>query len=346
MKNNKKILIIGLFLSEKNKNIIYRTAADQLAEVLSDKGVDIIKSSNKVNKLYRAIDVLFSIVKYYFSYEIAIVPYYASKNAYVIENWSTRLLRILGKKIILVVHGGSIPNRIRGNPKKYLKILHRIDVVVAPSPYLQNELGKYGIQCIVIENVVKLSDYGYIKKEQLQPRILWMRALQYIYYPEMAIKVLAEVKKKYPNATLVMAGKDMGLLKKVKKLATELNVSESITFAGYVHTNQKTALAQKTDIYICTNRIDNAPVTFVEMMTLGLPVVSVNVGGIPYMIKNYENGIYVEFDDAVAMAAAITSLIEDKNLSKKIIANGLVTSRQYSEDAVVKKWLELFSQLS
>lgn len=345
MDRQNKILIIGLFLSEKNKNLVYRTAADQLAEVLVDSGVPIIKSSDKVNKIFRAFDVISSILLHFFSYKIAIVPYYASKNAYVIENWSTRLLRLLGKKVILVVHGGTIPSRIRSNPQKYLKVLNRVDVVVSPSPYLQYELGKYGIDCEVIENVVKLSDYEYIAKEKLQPRLLWMRALQYIYYPEMAIKVLAGLKNIYPQATLVMAGKDMGLLDKVKELSIQLNVEDSVTFAGYVHTNEKTELAKNTDVYICTNRLDNAPVTFIEMMTLGLPVVSVKVGGIPYIVKNYENGIYVDFDDVDAMVDAITKLIEDKELSNKIIKNGLATSKQYGVESVVAKWLNLFKKL-
>lgn len=338
MAASSKILMTGLFVSAKNKDLIYRTASDQLAEVLANYGHSLIKTSTQVNKYLRALDILLTIVLKFFSYKIAIVPYYGSSNAFIIENWSTIFLKLLGKKIILVVHGGGLPSRLKNNSNKYLSILKRATHVITPSPYLQQELKVYGIHCTVIENVVKLSDYSFHEKQIYAPKLLWMRAFSDIYNPEMAVRVFAQVKKYFPQATLVMAGKDLGTLPQTKTLAAELNVLDSIQFPGYVHTEQKNTLAKQTDIYLCTNRIDNAPVTFIEMMALGLPIVSVNIGGIPYLISSERNGLLVNLDDDTAMANAIIRLIENPLLTQQLVANGLVTSKNYDELVVLKKW--------
>lgn len=333
-----KILMTGLFVSPKNKDLIYRTASDQLAEVLANHGYQLIKTSTQVNKYLRAIDILLTIMLQSFRYKIAIVPYYGSSNAFIIENWSTFFLKLFGKKIILVVHGGGLPSRLKNNSTKYLSVLKRATHVITPSPYLQQELSVYGISCSVIENVVKLSDYTFHEKENFAPKLLWMRAFSDIYNPEMAIRVFAEVKKYFPNATLVMAGKDLGTLPQTKALANKLHVLDSIQFPGYVHTEKKNELAKQTDIYLCTNRIDNAPVTFIEMMALGLPIVSVNIGGIPYLISPEKNGLLVNLDDDIAMAKAIVQLVENPRLTKQLVRNGLATAKNYDALEVLQKW--------
>ncbi|MBP9213881.1 MAG: glycosyltransferase family 4 protein [Chitinophagaceae bacterium] len=341
-----KILLVGLFVNPKNKGKIYRTASDQLAEVLDMNGHPIIKTSTQVSRFWRAFDILFTILWKSPFYTIAILPYYGSGNAFIIENVSSKLLKLLGKKIILVVHGGGLPNRLAKNEKKYSAILKRVHQVVCPSNYLKNEILKYGIQSIVIENVVKLSDYSFISKQIFTPHLLWMRAFEPTYNPLMAIRVFALVKKKYPTATLTMAGKDLGLLQQTKLLAQELHVDDAIVYRGYVFTEDKTKLAQKTDIYLCTNKIDNAPVTFIEMMAMGLPIVSVNVGGIPFIVSHEENGLLVNYDDDAAMFNCIDAVIQNPALGIKIAQNGLTFSKQYDEKVVLSKWEVLFYKLS
>jgi glycosyltransferase involved in cell wall biosynthesis len=171
-----------------------------------------------------------------------------------------------------------------------------------------------------------------------------MRAFEPTYNPLMAIRVFALVKK-YPTATLTMAGKDLGLLQETKRLAEELKIHDAIVYPGYVFTEDKTKLAQKTDVYLCTNKIDNAPVTFIEMMAMGLPIVSVNVGGIPFIVSHEENGLLVNYDDDAAMFNCIDAVIQNPALGIKIAQNGLTFL-----NSTMKKWLSkwevLFYKLS
>ncbi len=346
MQNKKrKILIVGLFLSEKNRHLTMRTAADQLAELLEANQIATITVSDKLNKYGRFADTVSVIYRKRKQYDIGIVPLYGGIMSYIWEALSSSFLKLLGKKVILIVHGGSIPERMKASPAKYLRSFKRADVVVSPSNFFKTVLLQYGIESVLIENVVQLQEYQFHLKQIFRPRLFWMRTLEDIYNPEMAVRVAGILAKKYPDLKMVMAGYDRGMLAGLKELAAGLGIVDKIEFPGYISQQQKNSYAGEFDIYVCTNRIDNAPVSFIEMMALGLPVVSVNIGGIPYLVQDGFNGLLVGLDDDQAMANAIESIISNNQLGKELAKNGLHFSKQFDAQPVVKKWKALFDEL-
>lgn len=347
MKNNsKKILITGLFVSEKNKDKVNRSAADQLAELLSKNGFSVIKVSHAVNKAIRFLDTIFIIFKKTSQYKIAIVPLYGTLFSFWWAYFSCILLKLLKKKVVLIIHGGSIPERMKTNPAKFLNIIRKADVVICPSRYILDSLKQYGVESLLIENVINLKDYRFHLKERFRPRILWMRTLHKIYNPEMAVRITSLLSKKFLEMKMVIAGREDGSLKMITDLAKQLNVEHLIELPGYINNEDKNKYASECDIYICTNRIDNAPVSFIEMMALGLPVVSVNVGGIPYIVTDKENGLLVDLDDDKAMVESISLIIDQPLLGKELVANGLKFCKQFGEEPVLEKWREVLSKLN
>jgi glycosyltransferase involved in cell wall biosynthesis len=74
--------------------------------------------------------------------------------------------------------------------------------------------------------------------------------------------------------------------------------------------------------------MDNLPTVIMEAMATGLPVVSTNIGGIPEMVVQNETGFLVQPDDAVALAAAIENLIDDRLLAQKLGKAGYERARE------------------
>ena len=340
------ILIVGLFLSKKNKHKIQRTPADQLAELFVKNGLNVITVSSFVSRILRLIDTVSTIFFKHNKYSIAIVPFYGGFRSYIWEEITVFLLHKLRKKIILIVHGGGIPERMKIKSTKYLRTMNRADYVVCPSGYLIKELADYNQPSILIENVVNLSDYHFHYRKTIKPKILWMRAFEYPYNPLMAIKVFTAIKQKYPEALMVMAGYDQGMLQETKELAKELLVIDSIEFPGYINNEQKNRLAKEFDIYLCTNKIDNAPISFVEMMALGLPIVTVNSGGIPFLVKNNYDCLMVNDDDIEGMAQKILFLIDNPEKAIELINNARASTIRFDEKAVMRKWQAVLNELS
>lgn len=342
------ILIIGLFLSEKNKHKIYRTAADQLAELLSKNNFKVLISSVYVSKVLRFVHTIFSILFKSNKYKLAIVPLYGGTYSLFWAEAATFLLKLINKKVILIIHSGSIPVRMENNfkAKNYLRTIKRANRVICPSNYIINYLQKHNIKAELIENVLNLSEYSFHKKETICPTLFWMRTFEDVYNPLMAVRVFALLHKKYPSAKMVMAGSDVGLLQQTIQLAKDLNVINNILFPGYINNSTKNKLASEYDIYICTNSIDNAPVSLTEMMSLGLPIVSTNAGGIPFLVTHNKDGLLVNINDDEAMVTKIEMLLKDSFFANQLIMEGLKTAKKYDESEVIIKWNNTFKQLN
>lgn len=340
------VLIVGLFLSARNRHKIQRTPADQLAELFVKNGMQVITTSKFVPRLARLVDTLATIFLKRREFSIAIVPFYGGYKSFVWEAITVSLLKKLNKKIVLIAHGGGIPERMKAKPAKYIDLMKKADAVVCPSGFLVAEFGKYNQPCTIIENVVNLDEYHFRYKETIRPHILWMRAFEHPYNPLMAVKVLAKVKQQYPQASMVMAGFDFGMLQETKDLAEQLNVISSIEFPGYITNEQKNRYAAECDIYICTNRIDNAPISIIEMMALGVPVVTVNSGGIPYLVKDGHDCLMVNDDDAESMSNKIQYLISNPGKAMALAKNAKTSAGKFGENAVMGKWQSLLEQLS
>lgn len=343
-KTKKSIVLIGLFVTEENKHLILRSSADRLAELFQKHNIPVISTSAKVGRLPRLFDTVLTLINRRRDYDIVVMPIFGGLSL-VLESILTRVLKMLNKKVILVMRGGAIPEKMITQSKYYIPVLRRCHVIVSPSGFIQSDLKKYGLESIFIQNVINLLDYKFNDKKIFRPRLFWMRTFEDVYNPEMAVRVAAIMLKRYPDFKMVMAGHDKGSLQMVKDLAKTLQVEDKIIFQGYIQNDEKNKLAEELDFYICTNRIDNAPVSLTEVMALGMPIVTVNSGGIPFLVTHNENALMVPLDDDMAMADALSSIIENPELGYKLVKNGLEYSRSFGEEPVMKKWKNLFDQL-
>lgn len=346
MKQQQAVLILGLFVDASSPKQNIRTAEDRIAAMFRNNNIPVITSSTAAGRTKRLIDSISILITKRNEYTIAIVPLFGTWPSFLWQEIVTRILRMLNKKIVLGIHGGSIPERIDKGAKRFYTAMKRADMLFAPSAYFSSMFNENGFNVQIIENPVDLSAYKFCVKEKIRPRIIWMRAFTDIYNPLMAVRVAKRLAEKYNDFEMVMAGKEGPLYNAVKKLTQEFGLTNKILFPGYISMEQKQAYANTYDIYICTNKIDNTPVSLTEFMQFGLPVISVNTGGIPYMIEDGVNGLLVNADDDGAMAEKINMLIDNQPLAQLIITNAYNYAQQYDDTNVIKKWKEILSELN
>ncbi len=338
MIQGKKVLIVGLFRSKRTMGKIPCSSPEQLADLFNKNGIPVITTSIYLGRFLRFFDTVFTIAANYKQYDVAIVPWFNGKGSYYWQEIASRLLKLMGKKVVLVIRGGGIPDLLDNQPQKYRKTLQRADHIICPSAFIASRLINQNIPSEVIANSLNLNKYPFIRKAQFSLNLLWMRTLEPLYNPAMAMKVAKILKERGYQFTLNIAGQNNGHLKELEALRTAYNVEQEVIFCGFINLEQKVILAKTCDMYICTNRVDNAPVSLIEMMCLGLPVVSTNVGGIPNFIKNGENGLLVNDNDAEAMVESILEIHQNPALGRMLVENGYHFSRQFDELSVLEKW--------
>ena len=345
MKSTKKILVIGVFRNSKTKNNIPCSSPEHLTKLFKKEDIEVITTSKYLNRFSRFFDTVFTILFYARQYDIAIVPWFNGKGSFIWQEIASRLLKLFNKKVVLVMRGGGIPDLIDRHPNKYLKTLQRVDKVVCPSTFISNRLSKHNIDSLVIENPLDLDKYPFYEKENFNLNILWMRTLEPLYNPAMALSVAAILKQKNLPFTMHIAGKENWHLKELLELRKKYDVVNEVNFTGFISFQQKLALANKCDFYICTNNVDNAPVSLVEMMSFGVPIISTNVGGIPHFIKDNYNGFLVEPNDAYTMADKLLEIHFCPSIGKKFAKNGFEFSQKFREKEVLIKWNLLMNEL-
>jgi glycosyltransferase involved in cell wall biosynthesis len=193
--------------------------------------------------------------------------------------------------------------------------------------------------------VIEIDDYPFHEREIVRPSLIWMRSFHEVYNPEMAIRVLAGLKKIWPDASLTMAGADKGLRTDTEKLAIDLGLSSSIRFVGFLDHHGKLEEFSKADIYINTNRIDNMPVSVLEARALGLPVVATEVGGLAYLITHGEDGLLVPDNDCEAMITAVKELVENPKLAHRLSLRGREAVDASDWPQVRAKWEAMLSDV-
>lgn len=331
-----KILYLGNKLS---KHGINKTTVETLGELLSDSGFNVVSLSSKKNSLFRLFDMLFGIVKHRDSNFILIDTY--STSAFWFAFLSSQLARFFKIKYIPILHGGNLPNRLQTNPKLCKLIFGNAFKLVSPSGYLKFHFEKSGFTNVLhIPNSINIFDYNFKERSVFTPKLIWVRAFAEIYNPKMAIDVLSLLKHKFPEASLTMVGPDKdGSLAAVKDFAKQLEVD--VRFTGKLSKEEWTTLAKDSDVFINTTHFDNMPISVLEAMALGLPVVSTNVGGLPYLILHSETGYLVNDNDASGMVNEIENIINNPQNANKIAINARKFVQNLDWENVKNEWIRL-----
>jgi glycosyltransferase involved in cell wall biosynthesis len=115
---------------------------------------------------------------------------------------------------------------------------------------------------------------------------------------------------------LVFAGD--GDIEGARRVATELGISESVRFLGFVRGESKTRELRAAAIVCLPSYDEGVPVALLEGMSNGIPVVATPVGGIPDLIRSGENGLLVPPGDIDSLSRVLVSLLTDSIFSSAI----------------------------
>jgi glycosyltransferase involved in cell wall biosynthesis len=130
-------------------------------------------------------------------------------------------------------------------------------------------------------------------------------------------------------------------------LAAELAFSAAeIAFTGYAEYGSVPDLYRRADVFVSPTYAEGFSNTILEALAAGLATVSCHAVGVSDCLRDGENGLLVDPGDVPAQAAALTRIITDEGLRRRIATAGLEECRRvYSWHAVGQQIMEIYGRV-
>jgi glycosyltransferase involved in cell wall biosynthesis len=246
-------------------------------------------------------------------------------------------------KVLVDYRSGEAEDHLRNWKLTAVPILRRADMIVVSSGYLQSVFAQFGLHARTIYDVVELDTFAYRDRVPIRPVFLTSRLHEPLYNVPCVLRAFALIQERYPDAVLTVAG-DGWMRPQLEQLARELHLKNT-TFVGRVDFARMPALYDSADIYLTATNLDNMPGSVIECLSCGLPVVTTDAGGVPYIVTHEKTALIVSRDDHRAMAASAIRLLEDNDLALRLTRAGRESCRQFTWPEVRDKWMRAYFEL-
>ena len=220
--------------------------------------------------------------------------------------------------------------------------------LVVPSGFLRQVFARFGLTAEVVPNVVDLSRFALRPSNPGSrpdgPHLIVTRNLEPIYDIGTALRAFAIVRNTWPGARMTVAGSGPER-EKLAELVRVLGLAAHVTFTGRLDNDRIGELYQQADLFLNSSLVDNMPISILEALASGVPVVSTDVGGIPFVVEHEKTALLVPPRNADVMARALLDLLDDPEKAARIASAGRDLVQQYTWQNVRGRLFDVYSGL-
>ena len=249
---------------------------------------------------------------------------------------------IFRKKIIYHVHGGGFKvfyNKSNVLSKRLIKTLFsNADIVIC----LSNSWIEYYMQTFKIKRAVILPniiDYPVKVMPAEKTGIITFLFLGMISEAKGIfdlIEVIAKNKEKYKNRIKLLIGGN-GEVQYLNELIKRFDIEDIVEYLGWISSVKKVEVLNNSNVYILPSYNEGLPISILESMSYGKPIISTNVGGIPEIVKNKRNGLLITPGEFKEIEIAIDYFLENPDLIDEYGAMSVKLVKKHLPLAVLKE---------
>ncbi len=256
--------------------------------------------------------------------------------------------RNLKKRIILTYHGGGGEKFFDRHHRLTRHYLTRTNTNIVLSGFLAKVFEKHNIPYTIIPNIIELDETQFRQRNILKPNFICTRAHEELYNIPCILKAFQEVLTELPEANLTLVGdgsQHAALIQMVKDMGMQ-----NVTFTGKIDNHEIYRQLNRADIFLSSPTIDNMPVSVLEAMNAGLLVISSRVGGVPYVVKDYDiddddgcgTGLLFESDNDQELAEKMLWAIKNPNKTTGIIQTAHQEVKKYRWENTKDKLYQVY----
>lgn len=296
-----------------------------------------------IRTIVTSIAYVLSLLARVYKYDVIHV-FSASYASFVIAPTPAILIaKLCRRKVLLNYHSGEAEDHLQ-RWRSAVPTIRLADTVIVPSEYLVRVFEKFGLTAHAIYNLVDTGKLRFRDRSPLRPVFLSNRNFEVHYGVDRVLRAFKIIQERFPDATLEVVG-DGSQRRALEALVQELQLRNT-TFRGQINPNLIGDVYDAADIYLNASEIDNQPLSILEAFLCGLPIVTTDAGGIPYMVRDGQTAMMVPRGDYVQMAERAIELLNNQSETRQMIERARQECLKYSWAAVRDAWLGAYFSLS
>lgn len=234
------------------------------------------------------------------------------------------------------------------------RLLKAADKIIAVSHFVKEDIAKYGIDTGKIKVIYNGVDTKFFKPSEktfkkkyadrfdtlliFLGRLIAQKGLLHL------IDAMAEVVKEYPKTGLLIVGRGKEkerLEKRTRKLALEKNV----IFPGFIPEEQLPDLYSSADIFVLPSLWEVLPISLLEALACGAPLLVSDAGGNPEVVENGVNGFVFRKGNTKELVKKMRALISDSKMRKRMGRESRrIAVRRFDWELIAKQTLEYYRE--
>lgn len=245
-----------------------------------------------------------------------------------------------GPPVVVTLHGSDANGQLRRPFVGALlgRTLARAARVVCVSPAMPQLVRGVVGGCTIVPNGYNALDIAYAQHSQ-RDAVLFVGGLNPVKNPDVLLRAYAAAKNSL-ECDLLLAG-DGSMASELRALAEDLGVSESVHFLGNVPHGQLGDLYSRAKIAVLPSASEGMPISALEALASGVPLVCTAVGALPLLVTDDVNGVLVQPGDVDALARALVYAVK-KTWDRRSIAGD---SRLLTWDEVAERLVGLYREV-
>lgn len=238
----------------------------------------------------------------------------------------------------------SLLGAIEGYYYRFKKIYTKqIDYIITPSEFYRTKLIEDGIsgeKIKALHNSIEMNDYNVKTKDE--GYALYFGRLS----KEKGILNLINAFKKCKSGKLYIAGE--GPEKEViEKIIKDNKLDERVKLLGFLNKEQMTEKTKNCKFVVVPSIwYENCPYSILETLAIGKPVIGADIGGIPELVNDGENGFIYKHDSVNELSKKMSKLFEDKKLVEEFSKKSKELAKElYSRENYYNELINIYSNL-
>lgn len=255
------------------------------------------------------------------------------------------LARMWRKKIVMQIHMG---NQLAGHTRNRLFLWHlrRADLIVLLAERWQRMFREWfpgiAVPTTVVYNAV--GNVREVRPGEKEKLIVMAAYLNDNKAPDVLLRAWKAIRARHPGWRVAMLGN--GEVERFVRMAAEMGLQDSVTFAGYVTGQPREDYFRKASIYCMCSYEEGFPMVCLEAWAYGMCLVTTPVGGLPDVLEEGRNALVFPFGDSEALAECMERLMDSAEMRQQMAGySRRFVYERFSMERISKQWEDVYNNL-